>query len=257
MSTVDTATADDILVSLSNGVLRLTLNNASARNVLSVALMRAFLLALDRAATDAAVRVVLVDHVGPIFCAGADLKAAPDASAAPLFAELLRRIQTSPKPTVARIAGQAFGGGVGLVAAFDISLASEDSKLGFTEVRLGVVPAVIAAVCLPKMRRGEALEAFLRGNRFDGRRAAELGLITRAVPAAALDAEIEAVIADIRLGGPEALAIAKSIVADVASMSIDEALDAMATLSAKVFASPEARAGTDAFRERRLPPWAE
>lgn len=257
MTTADAVATDDILVSLSGGVLRLTLNNERARNVLSVGLMRAFLAALDRAATNTAVRIVLVDHVGPTFCAGADLKAAPDASAAGLFAELLRRIQTSPKPTVARIAGQAIGGGVGLAAAFDISLASEDSKLGFTEVRLGVVPAVIAAVCLPKMRRGEALEAFLRGNRFDGRRAAELGLITRAVPADILDTEIDAVIADIRLGGPEALAIAKSIVADVPFMSTDEALEAMATLSAKVFASPEARAGTDAFRERRLPPWAE
>lgn len=238
-------------------MLAITLANEAGRNVLSIALMQAFKAALDRAATDDVVRVVLVDHVGKVFCAGADLKSSPDALAADMFAKLLRQIQTSPKPTVVRITGQAIGGGVGLAAAFDIAIASEDSTLGFTEVRLGVVPAVIAAVCLPKMQRAEALEAFLRGNRFAARRSAELGLITRAVPAERIDEEIGAIIADIRLGGPEALAVAKQIVEQVPRMTTEAALTDMATLSAKVFASPEARAGTAAFRERRLPPWTE
>lgn len=256
MATAEAAAAtDDILISFADGMLAITLADEIGRNVLSVSLMRAFMAALDRAAHDDAVRLVLVNHVGSIFCAGADLKAAPDASAADLFAALLRQIQTCQKPTIARIDGQAIGGGVGLAAAFDISIVSDTSKFGFTEVRLGVVPAVISAVCLPKMRRSDALEAFLRGNRFDGRRAAELGLVTRAVPAGRLDDEIAAIIADIRLGGPAALAVAKQIVEQVPRMLPQDALVAMAELSARVFASPEARSGTAAFKERRPPPW--
>lgn len=247
---------DKVLVALSDGVLRITLNDADGRNVVGKPLMRAFKTALDSARNDAAVRIVLVDHVGPVFCAGADLKAAPDESAADLFAELLRAIQTSPKPTVAKISGHAVGGGVGLAAAFDISIASHDSKFGFTEVRLGVVPAVIAAICLPKMRKAEALEAFLRGTRFPAARASELGLITRAVAADEVDGEVAAVIADLKLGGPEALATAKQIIEDIPGLPPEQALAAMSALSARVFAGDEARAGTTAFKERRLPDWA-
>lgn len=248
---------DDLIVSASDGVLTATLNNEATKNVLSVELMRALLGALDAAANDDGIRVLVVRHTGKIFCAGADLKAAPDALAADVFAELLRRIQTSPKPTVACITGQAIGGGVGLAAAFDISIASAESKFGFTEVRLGVVPAVIAAICLPKMRRGEALEAFLRGNRFDARRAAELGIITRAVEVDAIEKEIAAIVSDILLGGPEALAIAKQIIGQIPPIDTEASLTAMAALSARVFASDEARAGTTAFRERRPPPWVK
>ncbi|MEP7349385.1 MAG: enoyl-CoA hydratase-related protein [Sphingorhabdus sp.] len=253
----DTATADeDVLIALEDGVLSIVLNDEAGRNVLSVRLMRAIMSAIEDAATDPDVRIILVSNVGKIFCAGADLKAAPSESSAQLFSDLLLAILRSPRPTVARITGHAMGGGVGLAAAFDISIASEECKMGFTEVRLGVVPAVISAVCLPKMRRGEALDAFLRGNRFDAVRAAELGLITRAVAADAIDAEIASILADLRLGGPAALAIAKQIIATVPGMPTEEAIAKMANLSAEVFASPEARAGTDAFKERRLPPWA-
>lgn len=254
MATVQ-AEAEDVLVSLEDGVLAIVLNDEAGRNVLSVRLMRAMLSALGRAAEDPSVRLVLVSNVGKVFCAGADLKAAPDESSAKLFADLLLAIQNSPKPTVARITGHAMGGGVGLAAAFDISIATHDCKMGFTEVRLGVVPAVISAICLPKMRKGDALEAFLRGNRFGAERAAELGLITRSVPADRIDEEVTSIMEDIRLGGPEALKTAKRIVAMVPRMTTDEAIVAMAKLSAEVFASPEARAGTDAFKARQTPPW--
>lgn len=249
------AAGDDILVSHDDGVLSIVLNDEAARNVLSVSLMKAMLAALRRAAEDPAVRVVLVSNVGKVFCAGADLKAAPSESSAKLFSDLLLAIQNCPKPTVARITGHAMGGGVGLAAAFDISVASHDCKMGFTEVRIGVVPAVISAICLPKMRKSEALEAFLRGSRFEAERAAELGLITRAVPGDAIDAEVAAILADLRLGGPEALAIAKQIVATVPHMTTEKAIAEMAELSARVFAGREARQGTEAFKQRKQPPW--
>jgi Enoyl-CoA hydratase/carnithine racemase len=255
MATV--AKADqDIVVSLEDGVLSIVLNDEASRNVLSVHLMEAMMSALREAAENPAVRVVLVSNTGKIFCAGADLKAAPSESSAQLFSDLLLAIQASTKPTIARISGHAMGGGVGLAAAFDISIASDDCKMGFTEVRIGVVPAVISAICLPKMRKGDALEAFLRGNRFGAAKAAELGLITRAVPSDQLDAEIAAIISDIRLGGPQALAIVKQIVAMVPGLATTDAIARLAKLSAEVFASPEARIGTEAFKERRTPPWA-
>ncbi|MEP6785136.1 MAG: enoyl-CoA hydratase-related protein [Sphingomonadales bacterium] len=248
---------DKICTALDAGVFTITLNDVAGRNVLGVPLMNAFLAALERAATDAAIRVVVVTNDGPVFCAGADLKAGPSDLAADLFRTLLRRVQTCPKPTIGKIRGHAVGGGVGLAAAFDIAVATEESKFGFTEVRLGVVPAVISAICLPKMRRSDALEMFLRGTRFEAPRAAELGLITRAVTSQGIDDEVAAITADIRLGGPEALRLTKQIVDEVPRMEIDAALDAMALLSARVFASDEARKGTDAFKNRQSPPWVE
>lgn len=245
-----------VLASVANGVLSVTLNDEPHRNVLSVELLKGVAAALDAADASDSIRVVVLSNAGKVFCAGADLKATPDQNAADLFAALLLQIRNLSKPAVARITGQAVGGGVGLAAAFDISIASDDSKFGFTEVRLGAVPAVISAICLPKMRPSDAMEAFLRGNRFAAPRAAEMGLITRAVPAGALDAEIEAVVADLMLGGPQALARAKQLVHQVPRMETPEALRAMARLSAEVFAGPEARAGAAAFKERRSPPWA-
>ena len=129
-------------------------------------------------------------------------------------------------------------------------------KFGFTEVRLGVAPAIISVVCLPKMRHGDAMEAFLRGNRFPASRAAELGLINRAVPAEELDAAVEEVLADLRLGGPTALGFAKSLVYEVPAMEQKEAFAWTADLSARLFKGEEAAAGMKAFLKREKPPWA-
>jgi methylglutaconyl-CoA hydratase len=149
------------------------------------------------------------------------------------------------------------GGGNGLAAALDISIADEDVKFGFTEVRLGVIPAIISVVCLPKMRAGEAMEAFLRGNRFPARRAAELGLINRAVPAGELDAAVEEVLADLRKGGPTAVGLAKRLVYEVPAMEQKEAFQYTTRLSAKLFGGDEAKEGMAAFLERRKASWAE
>ena len=145
---------------------------------------------------------------------------------------------------------------MGLVAACDISIARDDVKMGFTEVRLGVAPAIISVVCLPKMRPGEAREAFLRGNRFPPAHAAELGLINRAVPAAELDAAVAEVTEDLLLGGPDALGAAKRMIAEVPAMGRDQAFSEMARVSAELFAGEEAQAGMAAFLNREPPPWA-
>jgi len=148
------------------------------------------------------------------------------------------------------------GGGNGLAAALDISIAAEDVKFGFTEVRLGVAPAIISVVCLPKMRHGEAMEAFLRGNRFPASRAAELGLINRAVPAAELDAAVDEVLADLRKGGPNALGFAKRLVYEVPGMGQKEAFQWATRLSGELFAGDEAAEGMAAFLGKRKAAWA-
>ena len=155
-----------------------------------------------------------------------------------------------------RIAGHCVAGGMGLAAAMDISIAVDDAKFGFTETRVGVAPAMISVVCLPKMRSADARAAFLRGNRFLAPEAARIGLINEAVPPHGLDAAVDAVVADVLACGPGALAAAKQLLAQVPGMPVDEAFAWTGELSASLFRSDEAREGMQAFLDKRPPPWA-
>jgi methylglutaconyl-CoA hydratase len=251
---------DPVQLTTERGVMTATLVDVENRNALGGALVQGLYDALTTANADPNVRAVVVTNEGNTFCAGANLKerSGQQAETAPTasFEELLHAIQTSPTPVIGRIAGHVMGGGNGLASALDISIAAEDVKFGFTEVRLGVAPAVISVVCLPKMRRGEALEAFLRGNRVPASRAAELGLINRAVPADQLDAAVEEVLADLRRGGPNALGFAKRLVYEVPNMGQKEAFDWTSRHSAELFRSEEAAEGMAAFLARRPASWA-
>ena len=230
------------------GLMTITLVDVDNRNPLSAALVGGIRAGLAAAKEDPAIRAVVITNDGPVFCAGADLKAGPGQERpGGRFEDLLVDLRTSPTPVFGRIAGHAFGGGMGLAAALDVSIAIEDARFGFPEVRLGVAPAIISVVCLPKMRRADAVEAFLRGNRFPAARAAEMGLINRAVPADRLDAEVADVVADIRKGGPAALAAAKQLIHDVPPMSEGEAVVWTARFSADLFKSEEAAEGIAAF----------
>jgi methylglutaconyl-CoA hydratase len=245
--------------SLSGGVLTVTLADEDGRNALSSALTAELVAALDEADRDPGVRVVVVTNRGRVFCAGANL-AERSSSTAPAVVvnpmELFGRFRRSPKPYVGRIAGHCVAGGMGLAAAMDISIAVEDAMFGFTEVRVGVAPAVISVVCLPKLRRADATSAFLRGNRFPAAEAVRIGLINAAVPAGQLDAEVDAVVADLLAGGPEAIAASKSLLERVPAMPVDEAFAWTAELSARLFQSDEAREGMTAFLEKRRPSWS-
>ena len=242
------------------GVVTVTLADESNRNALSRRLLRELAAALDDADADPAVRVVVLTNAGRVFCAGADLRetsgvAADDNPVVVRASDLFGRFRRSPKPYVGRISGHCVAGGMGLAAAMDISIARDDAKFGFTEVRVGVAPAMVSVLCLPKMRRAEATAAFLRGNRFSAAEAARLGLINAAVPADSLDAEVETVVADLLAGGPSALAASKQLVGQVPGMAFDDALDWAERLSAQLFASEEAAEGMDAFLNRRTPKW--
>lgn len=237
--------------------MTLTLADPENRNALGGALLRELLGAIDAAEADDSVRVVVVTNEGHIFSAGADLnESAAGESYTERMAELFSRIVNSPKPFVGRIAGHAVAGGVGLACSMDISIAVAAAKFGFTEVRVGVAPAIISTVCLPKMTRADAAAAFLRGNRFLAPQAASLGLINAAVGADELDARVDEVVADLLLGAPSAMAATKQLLTRVPALPFEEAMAWASELSGRLFGSDEAKEGMTAYLEKRRPNWA-
>lgn len=251
---------DVVKIEVARGVLTATLADVENRNALGGELLEGLRGAIRKANDDDSIRAVVVTNEGSTFCAGANLKQRSgqenEQKGGGGFPDLLQEIQASPTPIIGRIDGHVVGGGNGLASALDISIAREDVKFGFTEVRLGVIPAIISVVCLPKMRQGEAMEAFLRGNRFPASTAAKLGLINRAVPGDRLDAAVEEVLADLRKGGPNALGLAKSLVYEVPKKSQAEAFEWTTGLSNRLFAGDEAKEGMKAFLTKRPASWA-
>jgi methylglutaconyl-CoA hydratase len=249
------------LLDISTGVATITLNRPENRNALSVELVESLGENLDAALADAAVRAIVLTNVGNTFCAGADLKAAqasggtPQPASGRTFIEIFDLILDSPKPVIGRLAGHCLAGGLGLAASCDISVASDQALFGFTEVRIGVAPAVISVVCLPKLRRADALELFLTGERISAQRAAEVGLITRAVAHDQLDAAVADVVDKVVRGGPAALAASKELISRVPALSRAEGFAWTGPMSAALFASEEGQEGIAAFRERRDAAW--
>ncbi|MEE2631632.1 MAG: enoyl-CoA hydratase-related protein [Actinomycetota bacterium] len=244
---------------LDGGVLTVTLADEENRNALSSALVGELVTALDAADADPAVRVVVLTNSGRVFCAGADLseRSSGDKPRVKVeAADLFSRFRRSPKVYVGRIAGHCVAGGMGLAAAMDLSVAIDDAKFGFTEVRRGLAPAMISVLCLPRMRPADAAEAMLLGNRMTGADAARLGLVNRAVPADEMDDVVDGFVADLLAGGPDALAATKQLLVRVPGMPIEEAFAWTAELSAELFRSDEAQEGMRAFLEKRSPDWA-
>jgi methylglutaconyl-CoA hydratase len=240
------------------GVATVTLDSPSNRNALSSALIGQLLDALAAADADPAARAVVLTHTGPVFCSGADLKetaANPDAPPAGRLGEVLAAIWESPKPVVARVAGPARAGGLGLIAAADIAVCVDDATFAFSEVRIGVIPAVISAAVLPRLAPRAAAELYLTGNQFDGTRAAAVGLVTAAVPADALDGTVDSYVDALVRGAPGALAGAKELLRRGRSADIKSEVDTLTEMSVRHFGSAEGREGVRAFREKRAPDW--
>lgn len=238
-------------------VMTITLADEQHRNVLSAALMAELVAALDEAESNPTIRVIVLTHRGHVFCAGADLAASrgQDGPRGPNLGEICLRLQHSPKPVVARIAGHCVAGGMGLIASADIAIASESAMFGFSEVRVGVVPAIIALACLPKMRRADAANLFLRGTRFPADDAVRFGLIQASVPAEDLDRAVGEAVSDLVAGGPEAIAMTKRLLNESEPADDATRYTRAAELSSRIFASAEAAEGMAAFREKRAPIW--
>jgi len=236
----------------------ITLDSPANRNALSAELMRSLAAHLDAAIAEPSLRCIVLTGVGPAFCAGADLK---DGGAAlrggdnPLVG-LLRRIWDAPVPVVAAVNGHAHGGGIGLVAASDIAIAVETARFAFSEVRVGVVPATIGVVVIPKIGLHQAMRLFVTGERFDAETALGYGLLHRVVPEAALEQAVQQEIDAIAAGGPQAVRHAKQLVHALHALPMDAGFRHAEALIAELFASDEAAEGRAAFAEKRPPRWA-
>lgn len=246
---------------LESGVLTVTLQDEENRNALSVGLTSELTETLDEAEENPDVRVIILTNSGRVFCAGADLsersslKESKSSTKPTDPLQIFGRFRASSKPYIGKINGHCVAGGMGIAAAMDISIATEEAKFGFTEVRIGVAPAMISVLCLPKMRPAEASEAFLRGNRFSASEAARMGLINAAVPANEIDTVIQEIVSDIKAGGPEAIAAAKQLTVRVPQMQVEEAFTWTSKLSANLFKGEEAQEGMRAYLDKRPPSW--
>ncbi|MEI8082896.1 MAG: enoyl-CoA hydratase-related protein [Actinomycetes bacterium] len=258
-----TTEPESVVYNVSDGVATIKLNRPDLRNVMSVPALKAMHSALLAAAGDDEARVVVITGSGNTFCAGADLKAATGASSEDklwngprAIVNVLEVILDHPKPVIAKVQGHVAGGGNGLVAACDLSIAAESAKFAFSEVRLGVAPAVISVVCLERMNVSDGYELFLTGERVSALRMKQAGLLNQVVPDDALDAAVDGYIDQLRRGGPNALAATKALLAKVRRMERSEAFEYTAELSGRLFASAEAQAGMGAFLRREPAPWA-
>ncbi|WP_031037028.1 enoyl-CoA hydratase family protein [Streptomyces sp. NRRL F-5650] len=232
------------------GVETLVLDSPHNRNALSAALVADLAAALTGAGEDPGVRAVVLTHTGNTFSAGADLRDPPGADA---LVGLLRQIVQVPKPVIARVAGHVRAGGLGLVAACDVAAAVTESTFAFTEVRIGVAPAVISLTLLPRTDPRALARYYLTGERFDAAEAARIGLVTAAGDD--VDAVLEPVLDGVRRASPQGLAETKRLLTARVLEAFDRDAADLTALSARLFASPQAREGMTAFLERRDPEW--
>ena len=256
----------DVEITRDGAVARVTLNRPQLHNAFDEALIQGLADAFAALGEDAAVRVVLLTGAGKSFSAGADLNWMQRASTydeernradARALELMLRTIDECPKPVVALVNGAAIGGGVGLVAACDIALAAEGAVFATSEVRLGILPAVIAPFVVRAIGPREARRWFLTAERFGAEEARRIGLVHEVVAADQLEARGAAMVAELLKGGPEAIAEAKRLVRLVRTMPQGGSILAEATVAmiAERRASDEGKEGIGAFLEKRKPGW--
>jgi methylglutaconyl-CoA hydratase len=245
-------------------VARVWLNRPDVRNAfdgLMVTELRKVL--FDLRSVDA-VRVIVLGGRGPSFCAGADLQWMKATAAfsrdenlreAQAMADLFFTVYESPKPIVSRVHGAALGGGTGLVAASDIPVAALGTQFGFTEVRLGIIPAVISPYVVAKIGESAARELFLTGERFEAVRAVEIGLVRAAVPEEDLDTAVEGRVQELLKAGPRAIAEAKALIREVAWRRVEDVHRYTVERIADMRTSSEGQEGMRAFLEKRKPYW--
>ena len=246
----------------------LTLNRPDVRNAFNehvIAELTEWALATRDAAEHHAVRAVVLAGAGKTFCAGADVvwmsktvqyteeENLRDALA---MSRMFAAINELPLAVIGRIQGAALGGGAGLAAVCDAVVAADDAMFGFTEVKLGILPAVISPFALAKIGRSAARELFLTGARFSASRAKEIGLVHAVVPASELDAAAAAYVREVLSAGPEAVAAAKALIPYVWELTVEEAMQITARAIATRRVSPEGQDGLRAFLEKRAPGWS-
>ena len=245
----------------------LTLDRPDKRNALNAALVGRLKDALAETAEDDDVRTVVLTGAGSAFSAGADLaslEALQEASSEENLADsehlaaLFEQIYRHPKPVIAKINGHAIGGGAGLAAVCDFSLIAEEARVGFTEVKIGFVPAIVMVFVRRKLGETAARDLLLRGRLLSGTEAAEVGLVTRAMPEGRLDARAEELADEMATETSlAAVRLTKEALAQTGGMGLSEALSYATRLNAFARSTDDCRAGVRAFLEKRDPPWKE
>ena len=252
--TNDPSAPDELVhLAVDGHLATITLDSPHNRNALSRQLVTELGAHLATVESDDAVRVVVLQSEGRVFCSGADLSEASGGSmtqGTQAIVDLMRGIVTASKPVVARVAGPVRAGGIGLVAACDIVICAEEASFALTEVKLGLTPAVISLTVLPRLSSRDAAYTFLTGEAFGGVEAARIGLATQAVPVDALDTRIAEVTASLATGAAQGLRETKALLARDLVARIDAQRDDLAALSARLFGSEEAKQAMAAFLSR-------
>jgi methylglutaconyl-CoA hydratase len=253
-----------VALTLDGPVAHVVLARPEARNAFDAAMVRELHDAVAAASARDDIRVIVLAGRGSVFCAGADvewMKTAAGfareenlADARRLF-ELFETIDRSPKAVLASVQGAALGGGAGLAAVADVVVAEEGARFGFTEVRLGLVPAVISPYVVRKIGVSAARELFLTGERFTAARAAAIGLVHRVVNMDELDAAVDARVRELLQAAPGAVAAAKGLLRSVAGRPVESVRELVCKRIAERRASDEGQEGLKAFLEKRKPDW--
>lgn len=247
----------DVVYAVKEGVAHLTINREAKRNSLSVSAVQLLHEHLDKIRDDGDVRAVLITGAGEkAFCSGADLGGGVGDGKVDVFknyADLLKKIVSFPKPTVARVNGYCLAGGMGLMLACDIVIAKESSKFGTPEVNVGLWPMMIGALIFRNAMRKKAMEMILLGDRIPADEALEMGLITRVVEDAELDAEVDKVLKTLAGKSPIGMKIGKEAFYAMGDMGFEDALDFLSGKIAEVASTEDAIEGITAFIEKRDP----
>lgn len=245
-------------------VAHVRLQRPDVRNALGGELIESLRSTFEELAQAADVRAIVLSGEGSVFCGGADivmmresleLSHAENVGGARALSEMYRAIDMCPKPVIAKIHGAALGGGAGLAAVCDVAIAATDTVFGFTEVKLGIIPAVISPFVLAKIGPSHARALFLTGERFDARRAQTIGLVHEVVVGDALDLAVERVTSEVLSAGPQAVAAIKQLIARVRETDYAESKELTAEATAAQRVSSEGQEGLRAFLDRRNASW--
>jgi methylglutaconyl-CoA hydratase len=255
-----------ILFSKEDRVARIVFNRPDVHNAFDSLMISELDDAFEKSKSDEAVRVVVLSGEGKSFCAGADINWLREVihytfeqnlEESLHLAEVLHKIYTLPKPTVAMVNGTAIGGGNGFLSACDIVIAADDAIFGLSEVKIGLIPAAISPYVIRRIGEGKAREFFLTGRRISAQEALEIGLVNEVVPLEKLEKKAEEIAALLLSSGPKAVANCKELIQKVPAMSFEEAKEYTAKMIANLRISEEGQEGMAAFLEKRKPKWVK
>ncbi|MAT38626.1 MAG: methylglutaconyl-CoA hydratase [Ectothiorhodospiraceae bacterium] len=255
----------EVLYSVEHHIGTITLNRPEKRNALSANLVAELHASIDSASVDENVRVIVITGAGKAFCAGADLaylqqinQNSPEANAedSRRLMDMIYALRTAPKPTVAKVNGHALAGGCGLALACDIVIAQEEARLGFTEVRIGFVPAIIMKIVVERLGSAKARELLLRGNQIYAPEAERIGMINHSVAESELDGLVDEIAGEIAGDcSPQSTRLTKQLLDEISEMPLDRAMEHCAVFNALSRTTDDFKAGIASFLEKKPLKW--